>query len=70
MMHVSLLADANLDVLPSCSFTSLHAYAREVKKYKGVWQVIESKVAPRDETWFKKGQKNDRGNPTIDKSVR
>ena len=58
-----------LDVLPPCEFRPAYAQKRRVKKYNGVYQVHESKIYPKDETWFHNWHKRDKGNPEIGKDV-
>lgn len=64
-----LHAVTDLDVLPGCYFSADYAKPRVVKQYKGIYQIHESRVYPRDKTWFKKGDKSDKGNPVIDTIV-
>lgn len=55
--------------MPKCEYTSLYAKPHRIKPYHGVYEVHESKVEPRDDTWFKHWKKKDKGNPVIDKDV-
>ena len=58
-----------LEVLPSCEFKPAYAQPRKVKKYEGVYQVHESKVYPKDDTWFHMWHKAEKGNAEISKEV-
>ena len=58
-----------LDVLPSCEYKSLYAKPHKIKPYQGVYEVRESYVEPKDDTWYKHWRKNDKGNPTIKPEV-
>ena len=60
----------DIDVLPLCDFKPAYAQKRRVKKYNGVYQVHESRVYPKDETWFHNWHKKNNGNPEISKEVR
>ena len=59
----------DLPVLPSCEFTALYAMRRRIKGYSGIYQVFESRVEPKDETWFTNWKRKDIGNTVIDKKV-
>lgn len=59
----------DLDVLPACGFQASYAQPRNVKQYTGYKQVHQSKVFPKDKTWFSNGKKADKGNPVIDENV-
>lgn len=62
-------AVTDLDVLPTCEYTSLYAKPHKIKPYHGVYEVRESKVSLRDDTWYKHWKKKDKGNPLINKEV-
>ena len=67
----SLLSHAvtDLKVLPECEFTAVYAQPRKVAHLKGFYQVHETNVYPKDESWFKHFKKADKGNTIIKKEV-
>lgn len=48
---------------------SQFAKPHRIKPYHGVYEVRESKVEPKDETWYKHWRKKDKGNIVIPKEV-
>ena len=67
--HTHTHTVTDLDVLPQCEFDAEYAHPRRVKAYSGVYQVKESKVYPKDDTWFKNWNAPDKGNAVIDRQV-
>ena len=59
-----------LDVLPSCEFKpGTYAQPRKVEKYAGVYEVYQSNIYPKEETWFHTKHIPDKVNTEINTEV-
>ena len=68
----SFVAEVLPEVLPKCDYFPSYARVHKVKRYTGLWSIMDSFVYPDDHTELKvyKGNKwKAEGNPLIEESV-